>query len=359
MPGHIYTIEELMLDDSFIDYSLSKGTAMPARWRTIIRENPAQERTFEEAKRLVLALHGGLSRPEVNRQIEIVRKQIEGRKDSKGEPLTKEGPALSTAFVITSTGQIKRRLLKTAVYSAVGMLILMGGLLWWFVSKRDNASPRSAHQATPVQAYNSPFGDRKKINLPDGSLVILNSNSSISLAFTDKKREVHLKGDAFFRVSKDPSRPFTVYSEKIAATALGTEFYVHGHTEGVQVDLLEGKLRVVNVGKNSPVEQIILNSGESGKYAHDLKLKKTSFDTLYLKSWLAGSIDFKNTPLQKVIRQLESWYGIQIELSRANLKNKPITVSFTNESSLQDVLKVICFSTNSRSIIDHNKVIIE
>src|SRR4030095_8039124 len=113
MHGHIYTIEGLMLDDSFIDYCLSKGTAIPSRWRTIIRENSGQEKTFEEAKRLVLALHGGLSRPEVNRQIEIVRKQIEGRKDNKGEPLTKDGPVLSNAFVITSKGQIKRRLLKT------------------------------------------------------------------------------------------------------------------------------------------------------------------------------------------------------------------------------------------------------
>jgi ferric-dicitrate binding protein FerR (iron transport regulator) len=145
------------------------------------------------------------------------------------------------------------------------MLILMGGILWWFVSKPDNASPRSANQATPVQAYNSPFGDRKKINLPDGSLVILNSNSSISLSFTDKNREIHLNGDAFFRVAKDHSKPFTVHSNNIAATALGTEFYMHGHGDSIQVDLLEGKLRVVNVANNATVREIILNPGGKWK----------------------------------------------------------------------------------------------
>ena len=42
MPQHIYTIEELMLDDSFISYCLSTGAAVPSHWRTIIRDNPGQ-----------------------------------------------------------------------------------------------------------------------------------------------------------------------------------------------------------------------------------------------------------------------------------------------------------------------------
>jgi ferric-dicitrate binding protein FerR (iron transport regulator) len=358
MPGHIYTIEELMLDDSFVDYCLSKGTAIPSRWRTIIRENPGQGKTFEEAKRLVLALHGGLSRPEINRQIEIVRRQIEGRKVGKEESMDEDGPALSTSFVITSKGRIKRRLLKTFVYSVVAVSVVIAGVLWLFVTGPAGDAPRPVSQSTPSQEYRSPLGDRKKINLPDGSLVILNSNSNISISFTDQKREVRLKGDAFFRVAKDPAKPFTVYSNNIAATALGTEFYMRGHGDSMEVDLLEGKLRVVNIANNGTVKEIILNSGERGKYAGDQLLKQSSFDTLYLKSWLAGNMNFKNTPLQKVIHQLESWYGVQIELSRMDLKSKPITARFTDDS-LQDVLKIICFSTNSQYVIEHEKVIIQ
>ena len=91
MPGHIYTIEELMLDDSFVNYCLSTGAAVPSRWRNIIRDNPAQEKTFEEAKRLVLALHGGLSRPGVNRQIEIVRQTIKGEERRRNGYTGEEG----------------------------------------------------------------------------------------------------------------------------------------------------------------------------------------------------------------------------------------------------------------------------
>jgi hypothetical protein len=57
--------------------------------------------------------------------------------------------------------------------------------------------------------------------------------------------------------------------------------------------------------------------------------------------------------LQKVIHQLESWYGIQIELTRMDLKSFPITTRFTDDS-LQDVLKVICFTTDSRYEFDHD-----
>ena len=133
MAGHFFTIEELMLDDSFVNYCLSTGTAVPSRWKKIIREHPSQEKTFEEAKRLVLALHGGLSRPEVSRQIEIVRRQLDGRKDEKAEPVMDAGPSLSTEFVITNKGKIKRRFLRRMAYTVLAICIMITGVLWWSV----------------------------------------------------------------------------------------------------------------------------------------------------------------------------------------------------------------------------------
>ena len=362
MPGHVYTIEELMLNDSFIDYCLSKGTAIPSRWKTIIRENPDQEKTFEEAKRLVHALHGGLSRPEVNRQIEIVRRQIEGRKDRKEKSTKKEGPVLSAAFVITRAGQIKKRLLKTAVYSAVGLLILMAGISWWFVMRSSGDSEVPAVQLTQAQNYHSPLGERKKIDLPDGSFVILNSNSTISITFTNKKRAVQLKGDAFFRVAKDPSKPFTVYSEKIAATALGTEFYVHAshdETDKVQVDLLEGKVQVAEIAKGAIERKIILSPGESGIYCNDLLLKKSSYDTVFLRSWIGGRIVFKNTPLKKAIRELENWYGVKIRVDNPNIKDVLINGDYSDNVSLPKILEMIGLASHGQYTFRDDIVVID
>ena len=91
--------------------------------------------------------------------------------------------------------------------------------------------------------------------MPDGSIVILNSNSSLSLDadFNKEKREIRLTGDAFFKVAKDAKRPFIVYSENIATTALGYRVLCAWKKEmrikGIQVDLLEGKVQMADIKK--------------------------------------------------------------------------------------------------------------
>jgi ferric-dicitrate binding protein FerR (iron transport regulator) len=362
MPGHAFTIEELMLDDSFVNYCLSTGTAVPSRWKKIIRDHPSQEKTFEEAKRLVLALHGGLSRPEINRQIEIVRQHLEGKKGEKANPVEEEGPPLSVAFVITKKGQIKKRLLKKVVYSAVAFCIMATAIIWSFVSRPVTKSTALSSQPVQVQNYHSALGQRQKVTLPDGSFVILNSNSSIRIAFTNEKREIFLKGDAFFRAAKDVTKPFIVYTENIAATALGTEFYVQGREDdkkNVQVDLLEGRLQMVDLNKPAPGREIILRPGERGvKYGGNSSLEKHSFDSLHLRSWVTGRIYFNETPVVTALKQLEGWYGIQIKVSKADLKNRFINGEYIDEP-LQNILDMICFSINSRYSIKDNRVIIE
>lgn len=362
MPGHIYTIEELMLDDSFISYCLSTGAAVPSHWRSIIRDNPGQEKTFEEAKKMVLSLHGGLSRPEVHRQIDIVRRKLNERSATGAEAPAEQGPSLSSAFV-TGDGQIKRRVFKTVLSYAVGTCMI--AIAAWFLFFKS--APHSSENPAPLAQslhYQSPFGQRQTISLPDGSIVILNSNSSLSLdaGFNKEKREVRLTGDAFFKVAKDSKRPFVVYSGNIATRALGTEFYVHGKneaTKAIQVDLLEGKVQMSDTQKNTTNDAIILLPGESGRSVEGIDLSKGLFDSLYLRSWIGGRISFNETPALKALKQLEKWYGIEIKVKKKGLERRAISAGDYQEASLQDILKVICFSVNSKYSFSGNKVIIE
>lgn len=363
MPGHIYTIEELMLDDSFISYCLSIGAAVPSHWRNIIRDNPGQQKTFDEARKLVLSLHGGLSRPEVNRQIDIVRRKLKERSETSMEIQPEQGPSLSSEFVVTGDGQIKRKVFKT-ILSYTGVMCLLVIAAWFFIFRSDDQSSVKPPSLAQTLSYQSPLGQRQTISLPDGSIVILNSNSSISLNddFNKEKREIRLTGDAFFKVAKDAKRPFVVYSENIATTALGTEFYVHGKKDGdkgIQVDLLEGKVQIADIKKNAANGAIILLPGESGKSIKGFDLSKGSFESLHLRSWINGRISFNETPVLKAFKQLENWYGIKINVRKKGLEQRSIIASEYQEASLQDILKVICFSINSKYSFADNKVIIE
>lgn len=356
MPGHIYTIEELMLDDSFISYCLSTGAAVPSEWRKIIRENPDQERTFEEAKKIVLALHGGLGRIEVNRQIEIVRQQLKQRNSTAESRQLEESPSLSSDFIITDKGEIKRRIVKRILsYVLTASLLVVAG--WWFFLK---SAPQSEKPLVQEMSYQSPLGQRQTINLPDGSVVILNSNSQVQLAddFNTTKREIHLTGDAFFKVAKDAKKPFIVYAGNIVTTALGTEFYIHSKDNSVQVDLLEGKVKVENIKKNVPGTSLVLFPGETGRISGETNLLKQSFDSLQLRSWLNGRLSFNETPLPKVLKQLEAWYDVEIKVRKSELKGLSLNGDY-QDAPLQDILKVICFSLNSRYTFIDNTVIIE
>src|SRR5699024_6685187 len=99
---------------------------------------------------------------------------------------------------------------------------------WLLIDPIEN---EQAGKVPAVISLEAPQGIKLTKVLPDGSKVILNSNSSISYTdgFAKDKRELTLQGEGFFQVTKDPARPFTVHTGNIATTALGTSFNVRHH----------------------------------------------------------------------------------------------------------------------------------
>jgi ferric-dicitrate binding protein FerR (iron transport regulator) len=354
----MYTIEELMMDESFVAWCLATGAGVPSRWKEIIRDNPGQASTFEEAKRLVLALHGGLGKMEVNRQIEIVRQQLIQQGDnSSSEDALERTPSLSPDFVVNQKGRIKRKLLRHMLpYSLMVITVLFLG--WWVGAGRTGQESKSGKGHT-ASNFQSPLGQRQQVSLPDGSVVILNANSHIRLSpsFNNVKRELYLEGDAFFKVAHNTAKPFIVYAGNIATTALGTEFYVHGKS-GVRVDLLEGKVQLNKIDKGLADQKVVLYPGESAELLVNAKLSKQSFDSLHLRSWLNGRLSFNETPIAIALKQLEEWYGTRIEVRGPVLQGRSLNGDY-QDAPLQDILKVVCFALNSRYRFIENTVIIE
>jgi transmembrane sensor len=100
--------------------------------------------------------------------------------------------------------------------------------------------------ASPTLHYATRIGEHHTVLLPDGSSVVLNTNSQIDVQFTADSRDVHLRrGEAHFDVAKDSSRPFRVYANGGVVEAVGTAFTVQeSGAEGLEVTVVEG---VVNV----------------------------------------------------------------------------------------------------------------
>lgn len=156
------------------------------------------------------------------------------------------------------------------------------------------------------QSYASNYGERKTAVLPDGTEVILNSQSEISFQRWNWKdnRQVRLDGEAFFKVVRGST--FTVNSDHGSITVLGTQFNVKSMQDLIEVTCYEGSVRV-----NTLLHEQTLSSGKGFRQiADDTALLETKSTE---PSWLGNESTFKNIPARYVLNALENQYEIYFE----------------------------------------------
>lgn len=99
--------------------------------------------------------------------------------------------------------------------------------------------------STPSHTAETAVGAFQKLDLPDGSVAQLNTDSAIDTAFTATERRVRIvRGEVFFNVTQDPARPFIVTSGPVAVRAIGTAFNVRRRADSVEILVTEGRVRV-------------------------------------------------------------------------------------------------------------------
>ena len=236
-----FSVEELLMDESFLDYCLNRNEVHKAKWETIVARNPTKAGVIEEARGWALLLGPQLPAAEIDTEVSKMRELILSRMNTV---INYEEDTLTDSPVYPEYPIQKRNSSwkKALAYGLV--LAITGTAVYYGIKSRES-------KASVFQAglnYESGIGERKEIRLADGSVVILNSTASLTLSkdYDSNDRTVQLKGSAFFSVSKDADRPFTVISPGFSTTAIGTSFYVHGqdNAENYSVELLEGKIRV-------------------------------------------------------------------------------------------------------------------
>lgn len=212
-------------------------------------------------------------------------------------------------------------------------------------------------------------GDSKReVLLKDGSTVLLYEQSSLryDTGYNNKERKLTLKGKARFTVSKDKSRPFIVFSGPLSTTALGTIFEVMEHHDSTIVCLMEGSVKVQNY-KVSPFNTVYLIPGQKAVNKTDAAIAVQTVNSA-LSPDLAtvkkdkttparNQLSFKQTPLEKVFKQLEKKYAVSIKYNRADISGIMFTGTFDQSESCSSVLQVIG-SLNNLEIVSGNQAFI-
>lgn len=172
-------------------------------------------------------------------------------------------------------------------------------------------------EADTTLHYATGIGQRSGITLDDGSVVTLNTDSAMDVAYGADQRQITLvRGQALFEVAKEADRPFVVVAGGQKVVALGTTFDVRLNGDEVEVTLVEGRIEVAGaeVRRDRPRQpQVLLEVGERLVVtAADAAPVVTRIDTDKATLWREGYITFDDTPLTDAIREMNRYSNTRI-----------------------------------------------
>jgi len=238
---------------------------------------------------------------------------------------------------------------------AASILILVGviGILYIFSGNFIELNNKNT-------LYTSVFtenGQRSKVILPDSSIVWLNSGTTLSYPtnFSERNRNVIVKGQAFFQVAHKKSHPFLVQINGLIVKVLGTKFDVYAYPEEdeIVVVLESGKVELMH--KELDFFSYIMKPGEKAtiNLSDNRNLNITNVDPEIYSSWKEGKLSFRNSPIDDVTKKLKKWYDVDIEIRDSDALNSIFSGTITNES-YEEIFRLIGIACNLDCKVIHN-----
>jgi transmembrane sensor len=253
----------------------------------------------------------------------------------------------------TKSAQPKRYINICAKVAAVLLIpiLITGGLIYSHKVRKIEAI---IHEKATSEIY-APLGSRVSFTLPDGTVGVLNSGSSLSytLPFTNN-RKVNLKGEAWFEVYHDSENPFELNAGNSIVKVLGTSFNINAYPEEnyVEIVLREGRVEFKDTLSNKTVE---INPSERLMF-RDGKVTKENTDPEKYYSWTSGMLVFKGDPMIEVVRRIERWYNVSIILADKELEKYSFRATFQDDS-VEDVMKFLSMTTPIKYKITPRKLL--
>ncbi len=343
------TIEDLLTDESFINYCKKDNREDILRWESYIQDNPDQAFLIESARERYTDLFNALAFSDRQEQEDLLLSRLNQEEMPPVVHMNEHATSRNWRFFPT-------------LFKATAAVAVV------FVSVFLMLDKPKTHKIVPSRSFVANYGERKNFQLPDGSVVILNAGSSIRIDgnYGIASRDIFLEGEAFFDVKHNQGQPFIVHTPAMDVKALGTAFNVKAYPDekGTETSLLRGSVEVtlkqdndrkLILKPNQKVqwEKLADEKSKSGKEASSRKtgartgdslitaLAKNEMGDLKETGWIENKLIFNDEPLQDIAIPLERWYGIEVVFADEATKNYRFTGTFEKESlkMVLDVLK--------------------
>jgi transmembrane sensor len=358
----LYELTDFVMDEDFIRWVQFKCSADEIFWDNWLTQNPSKHLLIAEAKQIVESI------------------RIEQKTVDPGEIRTEVENLLATirseehpVKPLRSFTGLTRMWWRTAA----AILFLVVASVYFFVLRGKDTKKLRFTYATSVS---SPVFTEKinasdtsvSLSLPDGSIIELAAKSRISYRndfnHTDT-RDLYLLGEAFFKIAKNPARPFRVFTNEIITKVLGTSFTVSSFEKdtAIRVTVRTGKVGVYsqiaannkNAAAGNPVGIIVTPNQELVYQKGEQKFQKVLVEhPLFVVPVISDNgMVYEDSPVEKVFDQLGKFYGINIVFDNELLSKCTVTADLRSESFYQK-LDLICKAIGAKyEIVDGQAVI--
>lgn len=259
-----------------------------------------------------------------------------------------------------------RRIRSFTRWMAAAAVLVIGLLAWWLLV----AKPKP-------DIYMAKAGERKTIELPDGSRIQLNSGSTLTVApyYNDKVRMVTLDGEGYFEVKHSPKRPFILRTAGMQVIDMGTVFNVRAYSsEATEVtSLVTGKVKIVPVRTTGnaasyilqPMQKLVVYKAPVVKHAAAADTAKVVLDTIKTvgseklieeTAWREMNIIFNNTTLRDVAAVISQQYGVEVVFEKASFKDVLLSGRF-RQVALPELLEILCSAADVHYRMEGKKVV--
>jgi ferric-dicitrate binding protein FerR (iron transport regulator) len=306
-----FSAQDLALDASFLKWVLSPDDESTRFWNGLIQRYPHLEKEVMEAQELI-RLTGLSADPEANAA--YLNTWTKLRENAE--------PSRARTFVTPVYARL------AAVF--IGLIVMVSYLVW------------NSRKTDDLPEFQTAYGEIKEVELKDGSKVTLNSNSSLkyTTAF-DGTREVLLKGEAFFEVSKThDGQKFIIHTqEPLDIEVLGTEFNVNTRHDKIMVFLQTG---IVDV--RSAASHVTLSPGEQAHYSRgtqELGVTKQSTSAAEgVLGWTSRLFVYNDASLSVIAEEIEDYYGVPVAMTDPALGQRKFTGKIPRQH-VEVLLKVL------------------
>lgn len=209
-----------------------------------------------------------------------------------------------------------------------------------------------------------PFGKKSQLILPDGTEVWINSGSRLAFpsVFSGNKREVHLEGEACFKVANRDNIPFLVSTGEMEIKVLGTYFNVSAYpgNELVETVLINGSVEL-NKSRQFRRETVLLNPNQKAEFSKLENEFTVSDEPNVYKyvAWVQGWLEYRRESLNSVLEKLERYYNVKFHLPPDFPADDKISGKLDLNGSLENVMLVLADAAGIEFEIMENKVFVK